>query len=183
MLAISTDNRDWVDVGRVEGARRAVDIHPFVKTGQIFRYVRLTNSGKDCGGITPGADIDAVAAVGSASRLTLDAAVLFDTGEAVLKAGAENALKALTQRIRSQGTDVRITIEGHTDDVGSQEDNQRLSEARARSVRTYLAKELNLPAPALTVVGYGESRPTAPNDSEDGRAKNRRVDILVIPGS
>jgi OmpA-OmpF porin, OOP family len=156
---------------------------PFVKTGQIFRYVRLTNIGKDCGGTTPGADIDAVAAVGSASRLTLDAAALFDTGKAVLKAGAENALNALTQRIRSQGTNVRITIEGHTDDVGSQEDNQRLSEARARSVRRYLAKELNLPAPALTVVGYGESRRTAPNESEESRAKNRRVDILVIPGS
>ncbi len=183
ILAISTDNRTWLDVGRVEGARRAVDIHPFIMKGQIFRYVRLTNVGHECGGITPGADIDAVAAVGSASRLTLDAAVLFETGQAVLRAEAGNALNALTETIRSQGTNLRITIEGHTDDVGSDQDNHRLSEARARTVGTYLRKRLSLSEAAFTIAGFGESRPTEPNDSEDGRAKNRRVDILVIPGS
>ena len=183
ILAISTDNRTWLDVGRVEGALRAVDIRPFIMKGQIFRYVRLTNAGHACGGTTPGADIDAVAAVGSASLLTLDAAVLFDTGHAVLRAEAANALNALTETIRSKGPNVRIMIEGHTDDVGSDQDNQRLSEARARTVRTYLRKRLPLSEAAVTTVGFGESRPTEPNDSEEGRAKNRRVDILVIPDS
>ena len=82
-----------------------------------------------------------------------------------------------------KGTQRQDHIEGHTDDVGSDQDNQRLSEARARTVGTYLRKRLPLSEAAVTIVGFGESRPTEPNDSEDGRAKNRRVDILVIPDS
>lgn len=63
-LAISYDGEQWIEVGKIEGARADVDIPPFVEAGDVFYYVRLTNAGKSCHGRTPDADIDAVAAVG-----------------------------------------------------------------------------------------------------------------------
>jgi OOP family OmpA-OmpF porin len=75
---------------------------------------------------------------------------------------------------------VRLEIEGHTDDRGSTQYNQRLSVARARAVWQYLGTHLKLPTVSVSVVGYGKARPAATNDSEEGRAKNRRVEVLII---
>ena len=69
---------------------------------------------------------------------------------------------------------------GHTDSVGSEAYNQKLSLARAESVKTYMVSQ-GLPAAKVRVEGKGESSPIAPNDTEEGRAKNRRVEITVIP--
>jgi OOP family OmpA-OmpF porin len=76
---------------------------------------------------------------------------------------------------------VAVTVEGHTDSVGDDPTNQRLSEARARAVGDALASRLRLDAARLTTVGHGETRPVASNDTEAGRARNRRVDIIVRP--
>lgn len=74
---------------------------------------------------------------------------------------------------------VKVEISGHTDAVGSASYNQRLSEARARSVRQYLIQQGIDPA-RLVAKGYGESSPIAPNTTREGRAKNRRIEFSVI---
>ena len=73
-----------------------------------------------------------------------------------------------------------LDIDGHTDDTGSFEYNQGLSEARALSVGNYLASR-GVRADRLLVIGYGETRPVADNSSEAGRAQNRRVEIRISP--
>jgi len=70
-------------------------------------------------------------------------------------------------------------VEGHTDSEGGEDVNQRLSEARAKAVADYLVKKLKLSPEKLPVAGYGESRPIAGNDSAEGRARNRRIDIVL----
>lgn len=182
-LAISADGSTWIDVGVIEGARSEVDISGHVSRGERFTYVRLTNAGKSCGGNHSGADIDAVAAVGAEIRLSLDSALLFDVGKSDIRPEAASALDELAAQIRAYGTDIRVTVEGHTDSTGADRSNLSLSEARARSVWNYLAPRLSLPASAVTIRGFGETRPVADNATEEGRAKNRRVDLLILPGS
>ena len=181
-LAISEDGRTWIEVGRIEGARADVDIAPHVSPGQTFTYVRLTNASRTCGGRHSGADIDAVAAVGSALRLSLDGAVLFDTGQSTLKPAAQEALAALVPAIAEYGSAVAVTVEGHTDNVGDDAANQRLSEARARAVWTFLQGRVKIDDSRVTIVGHGEARPVATNDTDDGRARNRRATSSFVEG-
>jgi outer membrane protein OmpA-like peptidoglycan-associated protein len=70
-----------------------------------------------------------------------------------------------------------LKLEGHTDSVGSDEYNQRLSERRAESVRDYLAQ--SSVTSAMTTQGFGESQPVASNDTAEGRQRNRRVEIVI----
>ena len=130
-----------------------------------------------------GADIDAIAAVGAEIRLSLDSALLFDIGKYQLKPEAQAALDQLLAKVAAYGPDIRVTVEGHTDSTGSDSDNKLLSEQRAKSVWQYLAPGLKLSAEQVNIKGYGESRPVASNDDEEGRALNRRVDLLIKPGS
>ncbi len=74
---------------------------------------------------------------------------------------------------------MKIEIAGHTDSVGSEMYNLRLSEARANAVRDYLIQH-GISPDRLIAKGYGESRPIAPNTTREGRAKNRRVEFTVI---
>jgi len=72
-----------------------------------------------------------------------------------------------------------ITVEGHTDSVGSDETNQKLSEERAEAVRQYIIANSKITRDKISSVGYGESRPIGNNENEDGRAMNRRIDFLI----
>lgn len=182
-LAISVDGRAWTEVGVIEGARSDVDIRPYAKKGERYGFVRLRNAGKACGGQHAGADIDAVAAVGAEIRLSLDSALLFDVGKSDLRPEALAALDDIARQVGEFGRDIRVTVEGHTDSTGSDDANSRLSEARARSVWGYLATRIDIPKNRVAIKGYGESRPVADNDTEEGRAKNRRVDLLIAPQS
>ncbi|OHE55746.1 MAG: hypothetical protein A2Z47_13840 [Thermodesulfovibrio sp. RBG_19FT_COMBO_42_12] len=74
----------------------------------------------------------------------------------------------------------KIGIEGHTCSIGTEEYNQVLSERRANAVKNYLVKEGQIDAKRITTIGKGESNPAAPNDTSKGRAKNRRVEILIL---
>jgi outer membrane protein OmpA-like peptidoglycan-associated protein len=74
----------------------------------------------------------------------------------------------------------QVAIEGHTDSQGSDETNQRLSDSRAEAVATYLRANLGTVVP-MTYQGYGESKPVASNDVAEGRARNRRIDIVIVP--
>ena len=70
-------------------------------------------------------------------------------------------------------------ISGHTDSVGSDQANQRLSERRAMSVKRYLEQHFSLPTERLIAKGYGKSRPRATNDTENGRQQNRRIEVAL----
>jgi OOP family OmpA-OmpF porin len=76
-------------------------------------------------------------------------------------------------------TNTTAVIEGHTDNVDTAEYNQKLSEARANSVRQYLIDNFGIKASRLTAVGYGETKPIASNKTEEGRQKNRRVQAVI----
>jgi OOP family OmpA-OmpF porin len=75
---------------------------------------------------------------------------------------------------------VAVIAEGHTDSIGSDAYNQKLSEQRAESVRRYLVNG-GIEAGRISTEGFGESRPVASNQTADGRAQNRRVELRVLP--
>lgn len=102
--------------------------------------------------------------------------VLFDTGRTTLKPAASGTLDRLANALREQ-SGRNVLIEGHTDNVGSDESNQSLSERRAHSVRAALAKR-GVSSSQITAVGMGEGSPIASNASADGRQANRRVELI-----
>ena len=103
--------------------------------------------------------------------------VLFDTGKYSLKPGAREKL-AKVAGILLAYPGLNIEVGGYTDNVGSDEMNQTLSENRARSVRDYLVQQ-GVSADAVTARGFGETLPVASNDDSAGRQQNRRVELLV----
>jgi outer membrane protein OmpA-like peptidoglycan-associated protein len=102
--------------------------------------------------------------------------VLFDTGQATLKAGAYGTLDRLATALREQ-PGRKVLIEGHTDNVGSDETNQGLSERRAQSVQVALTQR-GVARDQTTAVGKGENFPVASNDDPNGRQSNRRVELI-----
>ena len=178
-LAISEDGTSWIEIGSIAGGHADVDIQPFIKPGQLFHFVRLTDLKSSCGGTWPGADIDAVGAIGSVLQFSLSSAVLFDFNKFALKPEAESELTRIVEEIKKYPGST-IIVAGHTDSVGSVEKNQVLSENRAAAVRDFL-KSTGLGDFTFEVRGYGENRPVATNETEEGRAKNRRVEIVVLP--
>jgi OOP family OmpA-OmpF porin len=105
--------------------------------------------------------------------------VNFETGKAVLLPEDFPTLDVVGQ-VLTRWPDLRIEIGGHTDSRGGVAYNQKLSEARASSVLTYLVQKFpNLKAEQFTAKGYGKSRPLAPNTTALGMAKNRRVEFVV----
>ena len=77
--------------------------------------------------------------------------------------------------------DCKVTVEGHTDSYGTDKANQKLSTDRANAVREYLLATANMDPLRLEAVGYGESKPVASNETNDGRRKNRRIDVVIHP--
>jgi outer membrane protein OmpA-like peptidoglycan-associated protein len=105
--------------------------------------------------------------------------VLFTSGKAVLQLGARENLSKLSGLLLAYPGPYTLAIGGHTDSVGSDALNDRLSQARAESVRNFLA-EAGIAASHLTsATGYGKRQPVAENATADGRAKNRRVEIII----
>jgi len=103
--------------------------------------------------------------------------ITFDTGKASLKLDAKYSLAKLAG-ILTLLSDLTLNIEGHTDATGSAETNQKLSAARALAVLTFL-KEMGVPEARMTARGFGPDQPIAPNDTAEGRARNRRVEIIL----
>jgi OOP family OmpA-OmpF porin len=75
-----------------------------------------------------------------------------------------------------------LKVTGHTDSFGSDKSNFELSRRRAEAVRDHLQDNLRLPAARISAVGYGETQPVASNQTREGRARNRRIDIAIAPG-
>lgn len=113
-------------------------------------------------------------------RIKLDAAILFDTNKFDLKPAAREAIANVATVIRAY-PGASVLIEGHTDATGDDAANQTLSENRANSVEQALLA-LNPPGDVkFRTKGFGKSRPAGSNDTESGRARNRRVEIVIQP--
>ena len=103
--------------------------------------------------------------------------VLFDFGKYTLRPGARERLAKLSGVVLAH-PGLKLDVEGHTDSIGSEQFNQKLSEDRAQAVRDYLVAQ-GLRADNITSRGFGKMRPVASNDTNEGRQQNRRVEIVV----
>lgn len=136
----------------------------------------VRNRTDECPGTPPGVEVDYK---GCAKPLVFDSASLgFEFDSVALPADAADVLAPAVAFIDGV-PDAQFEIAGHTDSQGSDAYNQRLSERRAGAVFDQLVA-LGVPAERMTVVGYGESRPTSSNETESGRARNRRVEISLV---
>ena len=110
--------------------------------------------------------------------ITLDGAVLFVTGKAQLTPLAQQKLSEVAKALLDIDPSRRIVVEGHTDSRGTDAANMELSRQRATAVREYLVTQ-GIDADRITAVGRGETEPVASNETTEGRANNRRVEIVV----
>ncbi|MCD6193132.1 MAG: OmpA family protein [Candidatus Aminicenantes bacterium] len=115
---------------------------------------------------------------GNETQFTLPESILFDFNEFFLKPEAKKALKILAQLIKEQ-PNKKILITGYTDNVGSDSYNLRLSLQRAQSVADYLIYVEGISKEIITIEGKGKANPVADNSTEEGRAKNRRVEVKI----
>lgn len=116
--------------------------------------------------------------VGEGIRITFDSGILFDVNKAELKPISKENISKLAA-ILQKYPDTNILLEGHTDATGTDEHNLELSRARSQAVANFLAA-LQVSATRFTIMGYGEAQPIADNESEIGRAQNRRVEIAIM---
>lgn len=110
--------------------------------------------------------------------ITLDGQVLFVTGKAELLPIARDRLNQVAKSLKELDDDKLVSIEGFTDSRGADDMNQKLSQDRANSVRDYLASQ-GVKSEKLRAIGRGEANPVASNDTPEGRANNRRVEIVI----
>jgi len=113
--------------------------------------------------------------------ITLSGSVLFTSGRSTLLANARPKLDEVATALQKSDAE-KFVVEGHTDSIGSDATNEELSYRRAQTVHDYLI-ERGVPAEKIRAVGYGKSRPVADNTTAEGRANNRRVEIIIQPKS
>jgi outer membrane protein OmpA-like peptidoglycan-associated protein len=150
-------------VGAVVGAAVGASIgHNMDKQAQELKQI-------------PGVEVTRPAENEIAINLTND--ILFDFNSAALRAESRDTLRELANNFAKYPNEA-ITVEGHTDAIGTPERNQLLSEARANNVRDYLVDN-GVPGSRVTATGFGDTQPKASNETPEGRQLNRRVEIHV----
>ena len=112
--------------------------------------------------------------------ITLSGGVLFESAKWALLSTAQTKLNDVADALTKQDKDSAIVVEGYTDSQGKDQMNQELSQKRAESVRTYLVSR-GIASDRITAQGFGPGKPIADNTSPEGRANNRRVEIVVKP--
>lgn len=128
--------------------------------------------------VTAAPSAPAAAAAPSAEKVTFEADAFFDFDKSVLKPAGKAKLSDLVSKL--QGTDIEVVVAtGHTDSIGTDAYNIKLSLRRANAVKAFLVSK-GLPADRIFVEGKGESQPVASNKTREGRAKNRRVEVEVV---
>ncbi|MGD9365251.1 MAG: OmpA family protein [Desulfobacteraceae bacterium] len=120
-----------------------------------------------------------VTRVGNQIMLNMPGNITFDTNRAEINAGFYDVLNSVVVVLKEYEK-TTVDVIGHTDSVGSEAYNQRLSENRARSVAEYLSGQGVMPA-RLLIAGMGEAQPIASNSTPEGRSQNRRVNIQIAP--
>ena len=104
----------------------------------------------------------------------------FQFGRADLPDEAKGAIDGVVTKLKAEPQNIFIEIEGHTDNVGSAEGNERLGLERAEAVKRYLYEQHQIPLHKMNVITFGEEKPVAPNNTRQGRAQNRRVVVKVL---
>jgi outer membrane protein OmpA-like peptidoglycan-associated protein len=105
--------------------------------------------------------------------------ILFDVGSDRLRPESTPTLKEIGEMLKSHA-DLKLEIQGHTDNTGQAAANQTLSEKRAASVKTFLVDTYKIDASRLTAKGYGDTKPVAKNDTPEGKQQNRRVVLVKL---
>jgi peptidoglycan-associated lipoprotein len=104
----------------------------------------------------------------------------FKFGQATMPDEAKAEIDELVNRLKNEPNGAFIEIEGHTDNVGTENFNEQLGLERAENVKRYLYEQHQVPLHKINVISYGEDKPIAPNNTREGRAQNRRVVIRVL---
>jgi len=154
--SLRDDLRTELERAREEARTRQQQIYEAMRSLE-GKYARITQSAR--GTIVSLADI------------------LFDFDKATLKRNVEFSLVKIAT-ILNQFPEMKISVEGHTDNIGKPDYNLELSRRRADAVHSFLISQ-EVAADRMTVAGYGMTRPVADNGTEEGRAKNRRVDLVI----
>ena len=153
----------------------------YPKVEDILDTSYVQNLAKKAPVVTTSADVPSFQA-GSAIKEVVSKkswSINFQTGSAALAPDAVKTMNELERDLIT--TDLMIEIDGHTDNTGDAAGNQTLSKARAQTVKDWLAgkSSVNFPGDRFTVKGFGQDKPIATNETDTGRAKNRRVDITM----
>ena len=111
--------------------------------------------------------------------ITIKDRIEFETNKAILLPQSFPVLDDVVDQLKRNPQITSVEIGGHTDSVGNKEDNLRLSQERAESVRVYLVSK-GVELARLRAMGYGDKVPVATNDNEEGRFKNRRVEFRIV---
>jgi outer membrane protein OmpA-like peptidoglycan-associated protein len=104
----------------------------------------------------------------------------FKFGQTKLPDEAKIKIDEMVQQIQQDPKNIYLEIEGHTDNVGAPEINEKIGMARAEAVKKYLYEQYQIPLHKMNVISYGKDKPVAPNKTKAGRAQNRRVVIKVL---
>ena len=133
-----------------------------------------------------GTRVEAVAADVAASRKLVYEVTLsedqgnFKFGRTDLPDTAKMRIDEVINQLKADSKNIYIEIEGHTDNVGGKDLNERIGMERAEAVKRYLYEQHQIPLHKINVISYGEEKPVAPNNTRQGRAQNRRVVVKVL---
>ncbi len=113
------------------------------------------------------------------NAIVINEKIQFDVNKATIREESHSLLKEIGDTIKENKHIKKISIEGHASAEGDDRKNMKLSDARAKSVMKYLIDNEGIPKEMLTAKGFGETKPIADNETEDGREKNRRVEFII----
>jgi OOP family OmpA-OmpF porin len=142
-----------------------------VYAGDYYYYLTIIEKGEVEQEITANAILKELNETGKAILY-----INFDSGKSTIKKESMPIIEQIVEMMK-QASDIKISVEGHTDSDGSNESNLKLSEARAKAVVEAITKG-GIDAARLSFVGFGEEKPIADNSTADGKAKNRRVELI-----
>jgi OmpA-OmpF porin, OOP family len=165
MNSVRVANVPNAELGRAN--RIVVEFDGTAEHPAFFRNFRVAAGGRKL--------YDALAAEGRVATQ----GIYFDTGSDRLRPESSPTLKEIATMLKEHA-DLRLAIEGHTDNVGQASANQTLSEARAAAVRKHLVESYGVDASRLESRGLGATKPVGPNDTSEGRQSNRRVELVRL---
>lgn len=156
-------------IGAAIGALAGAAVGDYMdKQEEAFRE-ELANSGVE------------VVREGDNLRLVMPSNITFATDQSYISSGFNDTLDAIA-KVMKKYEKTYLSVEGHTDSTGKDSYNMMLSQQRAQSVKSYLVNQAIM-AERISTIGYGETRPVVSNDNASNRAKNRRVEIQIVPNT